>query len=57
MRGGTGVLEGRQGSSYLLTLVWWVMDAPLLSNLHDVGTSQDPGSKPQYGGEMPTGEP
>lgn len=33
------------------------MDAPLLSSLHNVGTSQDPGPKSQYGGEMTTGEP
>lgn len=59
MRGGTGVLEGRQAGFFLPSNLAGgdVMDAPLLSSLHYVGTSQDPGPEPQYGGEMTTGEP
>lgn len=42
--------EGWWGSntSYLLFL-GAVMDSPLVSSLHDVGTSQDPRLKPQHG--------
>lgn len=32
------------------------MDAPLVSSLYDVGTSQDLSLEPQHGGEMTRGE-